>query len=91
MTALQAIALVLVAVTGTIVVLIPVPERQAMASGLFGICLAILFFLFQAPDVALSEIVVGGVAMPGMILLALGKVRRQRRAAAENGGEEEGG
>ena len=37
--------------------------------------LGILFFVFQAPDVALSEIVVGAVAAPLMILLALAKVR----------------
>jgi uncharacterized MnhB-related membrane protein len=42
---------------------------------LFGILLGILFFAVQAPDVALSEIVVGAVALPLMILLALAKVR----------------
>jgi uncharacterized MnhB-related membrane protein len=78
MTAVQAIALVLVAVTGTIVVFAPEPDRQAIAAGLFGLCLAILFLAFQAPDVALSQIVVGGIAVPAMILLALGKVQRQR-------------
>jgi len=37
--------------------------------------LAVLFFTLQAPDVALSEIVVGAVALPLMILLTLAKVR----------------
>jgi energy-converting hydrogenase B subunit D len=37
----------------------------------------VLFFLHQAPDVALSQIVVGDVALPLMILLALAKIRRQ--------------
>jgi uncharacterized MnhB-related membrane protein len=46
----------------------------------FGLSLAILFFAFQAPDVALSQIVVGAVALPAMILLALGKVRRREEA-----------
>ena len=90
MTAVQAVALVLVAVAGTVVVSVREPARQAVASGLFGLCLAILFFAFQAPDVALSQITVGGIALPAMILLALGKVRRRelaRRAAAHEGGE----
>jgi uncharacterized MnhB-related membrane protein len=39
-----------------------------------------MFFVFQAPDVALSQIVVGAVALPLMILLALAKIRRQRQA-----------
>ena len=37
--------------------------------------LGILFFVFQAPDVALSQTVVGAVALPLMILLALARVR----------------
>ena len=69
------VALVLVAVTGTLVVLIQDPLRQALTVSLFGILLGILFFAVQAPDVALSEIVVGAVALPLMILLALAKVR----------------
>ena len=39
-----------------------------------GILLAILFFVLQAPDVALSEIVVGAVALPLMVLLSLAKI-----------------
>ena len=37
--------------------------------------LAVLFFVFQAPDVALSQIVVGSAVLPLMILLAIAKVR----------------
>ncbi|MGH2815430.1 MAG: hydrogenase subunit MbhD domain-containing protein [Actinomycetota bacterium] len=37
--------------------------------------MGIMFFVYQAPDVALSQIVVGAVALPLMILLALAKVR----------------
>jgi uncharacterized MnhB-related membrane protein len=33
--------------------------------------------VFQAPDVALSQIVVGALALPLMILLALSKVKKQ--------------
>jgi uncharacterized MnhB-related membrane protein len=41
-----------------------------------------LFFAFQAPDVALSEIVVSAVGLPVIILAALRKIRddgEQRR------------
>ncbi len=69
------VALVLVAAIGSLVVVIQDPLRQALTVSLFGILLGILFFAVQAPDVALSEIVVGAVALPLMILLALAKVR----------------
>lgn len=51
------------------------PLRQAMVTSIYGLMLGILFFLFQAPDVALSQTVVGAVALPMMILLALAKIR----------------
>ena len=60
---------------GTSVVLARDPLRQAMVASIYGLMLGILFFLFQAPDVALSQTVVGAVALPMMILLALAKVR----------------
>jgi len=66
---------VLVGMGGTAVVAVRDPLRQAMVASLFGILLAILFFVLQAPDVALSEIVVGAVALPLMILLSLAKIR----------------
>ena len=78
MTALQAVALVLVGLGGTAVVITREPLKQAMVAGVFGILLAVLFFLFQAPDVALSQITVGGVALPLMILLALARIHADR-------------
>jgi energy-converting hydrogenase B subunit D len=78
MTALQAIALIIVAVLGTAVVMTRDPLRQSVVTGTFGISLAILFLLFQAPDVALSQIVIGGVAVPAMILLTVLKVRERQ-------------
>ena len=79
MTALQVIALLLVALGGTGVVITRDPLKQAMVAGIFGIFLALLFFLFQAPDVALSQITVGSVALPLMILLALARIRAEER------------
>jgi uncharacterized MnhB-related membrane protein len=75
MNVLLGTALVLVAAAGTVVVVLRDPLRQALAVSMFGILLGILFFAVQAPDVALSEIVVGAVALPLMILLALAKIR----------------
>ena len=75
MSGLEATVLVLVGAGGTAVVAVRDPLRQAMVASLFGILLAILFFVLQAPDVALSEIVVGAVALPLMILLSLAKIR----------------
>jgi uncharacterized MnhB-related membrane protein len=74
-TVLQVVVLGAVAVGGTAVVLQRDPLRQAMVVGVYGFLLAVLFFIFQAPDVALSEIVVATVAIPIMILLALAKIR----------------
>jgi len=79
MSALEATLLLLVAAGGTAVVATRDPLRQAMVASFFGILLAILFFVLQAPDVALSEIVVGAVALPLMILLSLAKIRGGQR------------
>ena len=76
MTAVQDVALVLVALVGTLVVLSRQPARQAVMVSLYGLVLSVLFFAVAAPDVALSSLVVGAVALPLMILLSLAKVRR---------------
>ena len=76
MIAVQWAALAAVAVSGTAVVLTYDPRRQAVVSGIFGLALALLFFAFQAPDVALSALVVGSIAVPGLVLLALAKIER---------------
>jgi energy-converting hydrogenase B subunit D len=77
-----------VALGGGAVVAAPDPLRQTMVLGVFGIALTMMFFVFQAPDVALSEIVVSTVGLPVMILLALRKIREQERAAHEDEGED---
>jgi uncharacterized MnhB-related membrane protein len=76
-TVLQLIALVAVMIGGTAVVLTPEPLRQAMVLGIFGFALTMLFFTFQAPDVALSEIVISAVGLPLIVLAALRKIRAQ--------------
>lgn len=88
MTVLQIIALILVAAGGAAVVLTGDPLRQTMVLGMYGISLTFLFFTFQAPDVALSEIVVTGIGMPLIILAALRKIHQHGRRREEE--EEEG-
>jgi energy-converting hydrogenase B subunit D len=83
MNALQTVCLLAVAAAGTATVLTRDPLRQTVSSGMFGLALAILFLAFGAPDVALSQIVVAGVAVPVMVLLALAKIRADERREEE--------
>lgn len=89
MSTLQLIGLIAVMVGGAAVVLTPDPLRQTMVLGVFGAALTFLFFTFQAPDVALSEIVVSSIGLPLIVLAALRKIGRQahRRAEQEQEGE----
>lgn len=77
MTALHVVALAAVAVTGTATVLVRTPPRQLVVAGFFGLSLAVLFLVFGAPDVALSQIVVATVAVPVMGLLTLARMAEQ--------------
>ena len=77
MTALQVTILVLVAVGATAVVASREPIRQVVLLSIYGLLLAVLFMAFQAPDVTLSELTVGAVALPLLLLLTLAKVRKQ--------------
>jgi energy-converting hydrogenase B subunit D len=83
MTTVQAIALCVVALSGGAVVLVPDPLRQVFVLGVFGLSLTFLFFAFQAPDVALSEIVVSALALPLIVLAALRKIRQHEREAEQ--------
>jgi energy-converting hydrogenase B subunit D len=76
-TVLQVAVLAAVAIGGGAVVFAADPLRQVLVLGIYGMALTALFFVFQAPDVALSEIVVSTVGLPVMVLLALRKVREQ--------------
>jgi len=77
MDALQITILVLVAAGATAVVLIREPARQVVALSVYGVLLAVLFLAFQAPDVTLSELTVGAVVLPAVLLLTLAKVRKR--------------
>jgi uncharacterized MnhB-related membrane protein len=79
MDALQATLLVLIAAGATAVVVIREPVRQVIALSGYGVLLAVLFLAFQAPDVTLSELTVGSVVLPMLLLLTLAKVRRREK------------
>jgi uncharacterized MnhB-related membrane protein len=83
MSALHAVALVVVALTGTATVLVRDPTRQIVVAGFFGLALAVLFFVFGAPDVALSQIGVATVAVPVMALLTLARMARREEEEDE--------
>ena len=76
---LQLAILLVVAVAGTVVVLSRDPLRQAIVNGAYGLVLTLLFVVFQAPDVALSMLVVGSIAYPLVLVAAIKKVRGRER------------
>ncbi|HWF48419.1 MAG TPA: hydrogenase subunit MbhD domain-containing protein [Bryobacteraceae bacterium] len=69
--------LLFVAAAGTSVVFTRDPTSQAIVVSFYGLLLGIMFLVFRAPDVALSQIAIGALALPLMILLALARVKKQ--------------
>ncbi|MGH6680040.1 MAG: Na(+)/H(+) antiporter subunit B [Bradyrhizobium sp.] len=63
--------LLLTGISGLLVVLSREPQRQVFALAANGLVLSVLFFVLQAPDVALSEIAVNTVVTPLLFLVAL--------------------
>lgn len=88
MSPLQVIILVFVAVAATGVILTRDPAGQVITLSFYGVLLGLMFFLFQSPDVALSQIVVGAVALPLMFLLALARIRRTEEERSKEKGKE---
>lgn len=68
---LQAAIIGLVAVGALAVVLTRDLVRLTMASSFYALLLVVLFLVLQAPDVALSELVVGAVGFPLVIVVAI--------------------
>jgi energy-converting hydrogenase B subunit D len=76
---LQAAVMVLVALAGLAVVLTREVVRQAVVLGIYGLLLVVLFLVLQAPDVALSALVVSTVAYPLVLLAAIARVRGREK------------
>jgi len=79
MNTLQVTVLVLVAAGAMVVVRTRTRVRQVLALSVYGMLMAILFLVFQAPDVTLSELTVGAVVLPIILLLAIAKVRKREQ------------
>jgi energy-converting hydrogenase B subunit D len=68
---LQVAVIALVAAGALAVVLTRDLVRLTFASSLYALLLVVLFLVLQAPDVALSELVVGAVGFPLAIVVAI--------------------
>lgn len=79
MTALQIFAFSAVMALGVLVVFSYDPLRQVIVNGVFGLTLVVLFVVLQAPDVALSELVVGTVAFPLVLLATIARTEDTQR------------
>lgn len=75
MTGVEVVAFTAVLVMGLATVFSRDPLRQVVVNGVFSLMLVVLFLVLQAPDVALSELVVGTVAFPFVILATTVRVR----------------
>ena len=76
---LQLVTILLVALAAPAVVLTRDLVRQAIVLGFYGFGLVVLFTVFQAPDVALSELVVSGIAYPLVLVVTIARVRARKR------------
>ena len=77
MQVLQVTVLILIAAGATAVALTRRLVHQVLLLSVYGVLLAVLFLVFQAPDVALSALTVGAVALPVILLLTLAKTRKR--------------
>ncbi|HVX87259.1 MAG TPA: DUF4040 domain-containing protein [Phycisphaerae bacterium] len=75
---LQITMLAMAALFGTALVFAREPASQAVGISFYGLVLALMFFVFQAPDVALSQVVIGAVGLPLMVMLTLAGLKRRR-------------
>lgn len=80
--------LLLLAVTGFVVVRTRDVVQQIVTLGFYGLVTALMFFFFQAPDVALSQITVGAVVLPLLVMLAISRMKLNA-ARREKGGSDD--
>jgi uncharacterized MnhB-related membrane protein len=80
---LQSVAILFVALGALCVALARDVVRQAILFSLYGFSLVVLFLVFQAPDVALSALVVSAIAYPLVLVAAIARVAAHRERRAE--------
>lgn len=78
MEVLEVTVLLMVGLFGTLVVFAREPGGQAVGLSFYGLVLALMFFVFQAPDVALSQVVIGAVGLPLMVMVTMAGLKRRR-------------
>jgi uncharacterized MnhB-related membrane protein len=76
---LQAVTILFLALAAVGVALARDLIRQAILFSIYGFGLVLLFFVFQAPDVALSALVVSGIAYPLVLVGAIARVAGERK------------
>ena len=76
---LQAVVIALAALGAVLVVLARDMVRQAILLSFYGFALTALFLVLQAPDVALSELVVSGIAYPLVLVAAIVRIKSKKR------------
>jgi energy-converting hydrogenase B subunit D len=69
--------LALIAVSALALVRTDDPTSQVISLSFYGLLLALMFFLFRAPDVALAQITVGAIALPLMVMLAITRMKHR--------------
>ncbi len=75
---LQVVLFGLVALAGTAVALTRNPKKQVFIAGIYGLLMAALFYMVHSPDVALSQLAVGSIGLPFLVLLTLGKLEKAK-------------
>lgn len=88
---LIALVLLLTAGVATVTVLTRDVAGQAVVLSAYGLVLTVLFVVLQAPDVALSQLAVGTVFLPLMVVLTITKIRRLRAGGERGSGDSDGG
>jgi energy-converting hydrogenase B subunit D len=83
MVPLQVVAMLYVALGGLGIVLARDIVRQAIMFSLYGFALVLLFLVFHAPDVALSALVVSGIAYPLVLVGAIARVSARQKQLEE--------
>jgi len=75
--------LALIGITALVIVRTDDVTNQLLALSFYGLLFALMFFIFQAPDVALSQITVGAIALPLMIMLAITRMKHKEALRGE--------
>jgi energy-converting hydrogenase B subunit D len=83
MVPLQVVAILFVGAGALAVTLARDTVRQAMLFSIYGFGLVVLFLVYQAPDVALSALVVSSIAYPLVLVGAIARVAAKRKRRAE--------